>query len=667
MLAASGVQEILVFCCFNARAIEDYIHSSKWGNVSVGGVTVQCITSQMASSAGDALRTIHETNAIRTDFVLVTGDVISNLDLKPIIERHIAEREKDPSLVMTPVFKRQRPSKINFYHDKDYIWTVIDPNSNQLLYYENDKTSSNSNSNNGGYNTCKPLDIDIEKLKSHPNTIVESDLVDCHIDICSPEVLDVFIENFDFQDIRDDFLKTFALHDEIAGYTVQPYIISHEYAARVSSLRTYDTVSRDIVKRWVFPITPDSNFTGSTRYKFHRPNNYYENNVTLARSCVIGEDVVIGAKSSIGEGSRVTRTVLGRNVVIGRNVIIQDSYVWDNAIIEDGARITRSIVCNDARIGSGSILSRGSVVSSNVVVGEKVTIAEHVRLTTIKDDYDGEDGFDDFDEDYETDHVEREIVTREEDVGEGGVGHACHVSLDNKINLLGISDEELKNDEESLDDEEDEFYIDMFRPVPVDTVTAATFMNQPELSNFMLEAEQSVTRAIKENHSYENAKLELQALKLAYDVNFSDCAQAVLLSMTKLMDDGKRSPTDMLKTLKLMLNSGTKDKTSWGDLLSSMVIEEADQLDLMCFLLDYCKGEGKKYGPLMHFIIQFLYEEDILTEEAVIEWYESIMEANDETEQRLVGQMKTFIEWLRTAEEESDDDDDDDDDESDED
>lgn len=42
---------------------------------------------------------------------------------------------------------------------------------------------------------------------------IRSDLMDCYIDICSPEVLLKFAENFDYGDIRQDFL-----HNEVQNY-----------------------------------------------------------------------------------------------------------------------------------------------------------------------------------------------------------------------------------------------------------------------------------------------------------------------------------------------------------------------------------------------------------------------------------------------------------------
>jgi translation initiation factor eIF-2B subunit epsilon len=88
LLAASGVKEIYVFCCAHAQQIKNYIQKSeKWNNTQLG-VVVKTVESQAVKSAGDALRFFHAADLITNDFVLIAGDVISNIDLKPIIAQH---------------------------------------------------------------------------------------------------------------------------------------------------------------------------------------------------------------------------------------------------------------------------------------------------------------------------------------------------------------------------------------------------------------------------------------------------------------------------------------------------------------------------------------------------------------------------------------------------
>ncbi len=78
-------------------------------------------------------------------------------------------------------------------------------------------------------------------LKLHTEIVVRNDLMDCQIDICSVEVPALFTENFDYQDIRKDFL-TGILESELLGKTVYAHILHEGYAAHVSTQQMYHAV-----------------------------------------------------------------------------------------------------------------------------------------------------------------------------------------------------------------------------------------------------------------------------------------------------------------------------------------------------------------------------------------------------------------------------------------
>ena len=61
--------------------------SSKW--LSEGSpCEVRIISSEDSLSLGDALRDIDAKGLIKSDFVLVNGDMVSNMKLKSVIELH---------------------------------------------------------------------------------------------------------------------------------------------------------------------------------------------------------------------------------------------------------------------------------------------------------------------------------------------------------------------------------------------------------------------------------------------------------------------------------------------------------------------------------------------------------------------------------------------------
>ena len=101
LLASSGVQELFVFCVNKADQMNDYIAKSHWPTT----IQVTCIQSTV-ESVGEALREVDNRGVIRSDpFILVSGDVISNMDLKEAIRAHQENRSLDSYCVMTKVFK----------------------------------------------------------------------------------------------------------------------------------------------------------------------------------------------------------------------------------------------------------------------------------------------------------------------------------------------------------------------------------------------------------------------------------------------------------------------------------------------------------------------------------------------------------------------------------
>lgn len=65
---------------------------------------------------------------------------------------------------------------------------------------------------------------------------------DTHIAICSPSVLPLFSDNFDFQ-TKDDFVRGLLMNEEILGSTVYCHILKdNEFGAAVSNWRMYQVL-----------------------------------------------------------------------------------------------------------------------------------------------------------------------------------------------------------------------------------------------------------------------------------------------------------------------------------------------------------------------------------------------------------------------------------------
>jgi translation initiation factor eIF-2B subunit epsilon len=258
---------------------------------------------------------------------------------------------------------------------------VIDPTKDRCLHFEQMPNRDQTHF----------LSIDPELLSGHQELDVRQDLIDCGIDICTPDVLALWSDNFDFQAPRKGFLHSVLKDYELNGKTFHTHIVSHHYAARVRNLHAYDSVSKDIVSRWAYPLCPDSNLVQGQSYRLQKGNVYKEQGVILARDCVIGSKTVIGRGTSIGDKSVITNSVIGRHCQIGRNVRIDGAYLWNYASVGDGSTITKSVIANEASIGRKCTIEAGALISYGVAIGEGMTIRGDRRVTRAKRRREGSD------------------------------------------------------------------------------------------------------------------------------------------------------------------------------------------------------------------------------------------------------------------------------------
>jgi translation initiation factor eIF-2B subunit epsilon len=135
------------------------------------------------------------------------------------------------------------------------------------------------------------------------------------------------------------------------------HILTHEYASRVSNLRSYEMVTSEVMRRWVYPIVPEA--ISETNYRRTRENNYFSQDIKLERSCSIESDTIIGKKTFVDKNTKINQCTIGNNVKIGKNCDIQNCYIFDNVVIEDNVKMNHCIICNYALIGEGSTLSTG--------------------------------------------------------------------------------------------------------------------------------------------------------------------------------------------------------------------------------------------------------------------------------------------------------------------
>ncbi|KAH9680327.1 eIF-2B GDP-GTP exchange factor subunit epsilon [Citrus sinensis] len=667
-LEAAGVAEVFVFCCAHSKQVIDYLENSEW--FSQPNFTVKTIESHNIISAGDALRLIYEQNVIHGDFVLISGDTVSNMSLTQALQEHKERKKKDNNAVMTMIIKKSKPSPITRQSrlGTDELFMAIDPNTKQLLYYE-DKADHSKGT----------ICLDKMLLAENPSISLHNDKQDCYIDICSPEVLSLFTDNFDYQHLRRHFVKGLLL-DDIMGYKIFTHEIHSSYAARIDNYRSYDIVSKDIIQRWTYPYVPDVKFCGNRATKLERRGicfTAFNSEIEQSRSAQVGSFTVIGYGTKIGSNSKISDSVIGEGCTIGSNVLIEGSYIWDNVIIEDGCELRHVIVCDGVIMKAGAVLKPGVVLSFKVVIGERFVVPAYSKVSLLQQPtvHDSDEELEYADNSSGTvefssiqgtaDQSNGEMTSESSEahkpkLGTGGVGYIwsiCEGGQEEewRHSVAPIPEDKLTELSEAMDDDQelvtqDRTALSTSGELISDSNASEGDDNEDSKDDsvyFEKEVEATFLRAVEENVKVDHVILEVNSLRLSYNMTSADCAGAVFYSMMKLAIKTPHSSASELQ------QNTANIITTWQKLLKSYLLEIDEEIEIILKFEEMCLESAKEFSPLFARILHILYDKDILQEDAILRWADE-KEGADESDKVFVRQSEKFIQWLREASEEED-------------
>ncbi|KAL3426263.1 translation initiation factor eif-2b epsilon [Phlyctema vagabunda] len=652
-LAMSGVSDVHIYCGSHTEEVERYIQSSRWypPTSPASPFTKLEIMKTTARSVGDAMRDLDARDVIVGDFLLVHGDLVSNLPIDGALSAHRARRLANKDAIMTLIL---RSGGLNEHRTKAQGITPVfvnDPTKNRCLHYE-EMHPLQAN---------RYVNLDPELLKEHSEIEIRTDLIDCGIDICTPDVLALWAESFDYEVPRRHFLHGVLKDFELNGKTIHTEIVSDHYAARVANLQAYDAVSKDVLGRWTYPLVPDSNLLRDQSYKFERGGLCKEDGVILARTCKVGKRTVLGKDTSIGEGSIVSNSTIGRRCLIGKNVTIQDAYIWDDVTVADGAVITRAIIAGEAAIGKNCKIQSGALISYGVTIAENKEVAQGSRITRAKQRLENDE-----------DGPLSPVPTDTSIVGSGGEGYAFeddeeleeesgvfHSSLIYSTAHLNISSESISTVSSSISGGSD--------IVPRSRLSSfAGSISEDEQGgsnneNFHHDAVAGLLDTLKESGDFDSAKLEFMGLRLSNDATDHQIRRAIAVAFTKRISqlvENEKLEASKAASQAFGLHGAEK---FLKEVAIGLDKKEDDQVDFIRALQKDLVHRNNG-ALILAAISQKLYEMEVLEEEAYLKWWEEAEElgdAEDEELKKVRGKTGVFINWLEEAEEEGSSDEDD--------
>ncbi|KAK2466994.1 hypothetical protein APHAL10511_001252 [Amanita phalloides] len=639
-LALAGVQEVFVVCRSHADQIKDAIKSvflqlcvrcditcsfrdSKWSKPGAGMKILPIVTAKETFSPGDAMRDIYTRGLVTTDFVLVMGDLVSNVRIDDVVRVHKERRRTNKDAIMTMVVKgcgaRHRTRTRG-----DAAVFALDSSTSECLHYQPVIA----------YPPTRYANIPRELLESHPEIDIRFDLIDCGIDVCSVEVPSLFQDNFDYLDIRKDFVHG-VLTSDLLMKNIYCYVVRDGYAARVKDTKSYESVSKDILSRWTFPLVPDDNHPGGHVYEHLRGNRYLakDNTVSLARTCKLGTDTLIGSSTQIQENTQIFASVIGRGCTIGPGTVINNSYIFDNTQIGSNCVIERSIIGSNVHIKNDSNVPKGCLIADSVVLGPNAKLEPFNRLSARRGSLKGVP-LDD--EEYDSDVAEVEarqcsIVKPSLGIGSNALVwpqksliEEAEESVENEQNLrfmrigdnasdleLSDSDSSTSESETESSDSNSEYTGQGHGSLTAPSDTSLPLKSDAAETEFQSEVTQSLERAFAEGHSIDNAAVELKTLRMASNVPLSwvrDAVVSAIVNKIAIVDGGAVSQRQEIARV---INR-------WGELINK--IGGVDAVETITLLQAHC-AVSEHLLPLFGQILAALYQTDIVEEEDIRAWH----------------------------------------------
>lgn len=609
------------------------------------------------------------------DFILVHGDVVANISLDAALAKHRARREANRDACMTVVLREigDMPHRAAEARVITPVF-VVEPDTGRCLQYEEQHPLQGN----------KYTDLD-PSVFDHAEFELRSDVIDCGIDICTPDVLALWSESFDYELPRKNFLHGVLKDWELNGKLIYTEIVEQGYAARASSLRMYDCISKDILERWTLPFVPDSNLVHDQTYKRVKDGSYLEDHVTLERGArAVGS--TLGRGTTVGSKSTVKKSVVGRKCKIGNNVRIENSYIWDDAVIEDDSTIIHSILGTGVTVGKGSRIPEGSLISNGVRIGEGVQLSQdptpRISLvaadgTPAKTDTSlvGKDGKGAA---YETITADEDSDSEEEEDGDPA---PLENTLFYTLASLNISSESISTmaSEDEYDSDEDDLHAGPAQARANTRSRLSSFASYDSADHaskaheFHDDAVRGLVDALGPHGSddFDSAKLEFMGLRLSNNASDSMMRRAIAVAFVESACDLLKPELGGLEPTKAAARVFTS-KQGAVKFIKEVGVGGDDKALQKEFALAVQKAltgpVGKKEldvgkaGSLLAALLQQLYNLDVLEEEGILDWWADKRASENETLTKIKEKCRVLVEWLEEADEEDGDDDDSDDD-----
>ncbi len=312
LLKGHGFDEIVVTVAFQANAIRTY-----FGNGAEFGVRMAYATEESPLGTAGSVR--NAMDELDEPFLVISGDVVTDIDLGALVEFHLAKRS------IATIGLKETPNPLEF-----------------------------------GIVITRP-DGAVERFLEKPTWgQVFSDTINTGIYVLDPSIFD-YIEPQKAVDFSSDvFPRLLDDAKPLFGCVVDGYWED------VGTLEAYVKVHQDVLDGQVRVAI--SGFKVRDGVWFGEGSEI-DPNAKVAGPAVIGDNCRVEPGARLGE-----YTVLGSNVRVGTDCVVERSVVHDNVYLGPGVRLRGAVV------GRSSDLRRGARLEEGVVIGDECFVGDHAVI-----------------------------------------------------------------------------------------------------------------------------------------------------------------------------------------------------------------------------------------------------------------------------------------------
>lgn len=459
------------------------------------------------------------------------------------------------------------------------------------------------------------------------------------------------------------------------------------YGARCDSTKAYDGISVDVLHRLTWPLSPGSPAWPSERLESRLGSRFIASQgVRIDRTAMLGKSVLISSNCQIEAETNVVRSTLCQGVSLGSNSSVIGSHLFEGVSVGNNCSIVSSIVGKNVKLLDGVSLAPGCLIGDDVVIGPNVALSPDSRVAIYQlsdvrhlSDEDlmklskgsdpqlgkesvgylwpargmpsGADEESESDDEEEADPMETANNLRHLVIGHKE-GYEPSEASDDLSSIEADSEYGDFSSEEDSDHEDDhagQSGITAISDGPDDGIssrmgdmnlsTGPTSYEEAEearrLADFRSEAAETLQRAFEDDHTIENATIELKTLRMSSNAPQSEVRKIVVEQLLEGC-----SVTDAKKT--------TQWLSRWSPLLVEVTTTDdaKEHLEILLAMQGYCASRMAEKGGLFVAVMKKWYNDDIVGDEGILLWWQSDESRQGEEKVELKKRARPVVEFV---------------------